>query len=203
MTQSIENKVLEYLKHRQKGKIYFTNDFATLGTSESIRKSLSNLVKKDILIRLTQGIYLYPKIDKELGVLYPSVDDVCRAIAKRDKARIEPTGIFALHSLGLSTQIPVNVVYLTDGIPRKIKYGNRTIKFKKTAPKNLAMKGKVSSLVITALKQIGKGNVSQEVELQLTKVLKKESVENVRHDAKLAPEWIYKLIFQLLNNFEK
>lgn len=203
MTQSIENKVLEYLKHRQKGKIYFINDFATLGTSESIRKSLSNLVKKDILIRLTQGIYLYPKIDKELGVLYPSVDDVCRAIAKRDKARIEPTGIFALHSLGLSTQIPVNVVYLTDGIPRKIKYGNRTIKFKKTAPKNLAMKGKVSSLVITALKQIGKENVSQEVELQLTKVLKKESVENVRHDAKLAPEWISKLIFQLLNNFEK
>lgn len=203
MTQSIENKVLEYLKHRQKGKIYFTNDFATLGTSESIRKSLSNLVKKDILIRLTQGIYLYPKIDKELGVLYPSVDDVCRAIAKRDKARIEPTGIFALHSLGLSTQIPVNVVYLTDGIPRKIKYGNRTIKFKKTAPKNLAMKGKVSSLVIAALKQIGKENVSQEVELQLTKVLKKESVENVRHDAKLAPEWISKLIFQLLNNFEK
>ncbi len=203
MTQSIENKVLEYLKHRQKGKIYFTNDFATLGTSESIRKSLSNLVKKDILIRLTQGIYLYPKIDKELGVLYPSVDDVCRAIAKRDKARIEPTGIFALHSLGLSTQIPVNVVYLTDGIPRKIKYGNRTIKFKKTAPKNLAMKGKVSSLVITALKQIGKENVSQEVELQLTKVLKKESVENVKHDAQLAPVWISKLIFQLVNNFQK
>ncbi len=203
MTQSIENKVLEYLKHRQKGKIYFTNDFATLGTSESIRKSLSNLVKKDILIRLTQGIYLYPKIDKELGVLYPSVDDVCRAIAKRDKARIEPTGIFALHSLGLSTQIPVNVVYLTDGIPRKIKYGNRTIKFKKTAPKNLAMKGKVSSLVITALKQIGKENVSQEVELQLTKALKKESVENVKHDAQLAPVWISKLIFQLVNNIEK
>ena len=200
MTQSIENKVLEYLKHRQKGKMYFTNDFATLGTSESIRKSLSNLVKKDILIRLTQGIYLYPKIDKELGVLYPSVDDVCRAIAKRDKARIEPTGIFALHSLGLSTQIPVNVVYLTDGIPRKIKYRNRTIKLKKTAPKNLAMKGKVSSLVITALKQIGKENVSQEVEFQLTKALRKESVENVKHDAQLAPVWISKVIFRLVNN---
>ncbi|HOG20478.1 MAG TPA: DUF6088 family protein [Paludibacteraceae bacterium] len=203
MAQSIENKVLEHLKYRQRGKIYFTNDFATLGTSESIRKSLSNLVKKDILIRLTQGIYLYPKIDKDLGVLYPSVDDVCRAIAKRDKARIEPTGIFALHSLGLSTQIPVNVVYLTDGIPRKIKYGNRTIKFKKTAPKNLAMKGKISSLVIAALKQIGKENVSQEVELQLTKALKKESVENVKHDAQLAPVWISKLIFQLVNNIEK
>lgn len=69
MTQSIENKVIEYLKDKQKGKIYFSNDFASLGNSESIRKSLSNLVKKELLIRLTQGIYLYPKIDKEFGVL--------------------------------------------------------------------------------------------------------------------------------------
>ena len=203
MTQSIENKVIEYLKDKQKGKIYFSNDFASLGNSESIRKSLSNLVKKELLIRLTQGIYLYPKIDKEFGVLYPSVDDVCRAIAKRDKARIEPTGVFALHSLGLSTQIPVNVVYLTDGIPRKIKYGNRTIKFKKTAPKNIAMKAKVSSLVVAALKQLGKENVTQEVELQLRKALEKESVENVQHDARLAPEWISRIILNLVNSSEK
>jgi hypothetical protein len=203
MTQSIENKVLEHLKNNLKGKIYFSNDFASLGSSESIRKSLSNLVKREVIIRLTQGIYLYPKIDKELGILYPSVDDVCRAIAKRDKARIEPTGVFALHSLGLSTQIPVNVVYLTDGIPRKIKYGNRTIKLKKTAPKNLAMKGKVSSLAIAALKQLGKENVTQEVELQLTKALKKESLENIQHDARLAPEWISKLILNLTKYSEK
>jgi hypothetical protein len=203
MTQSIENKVIEYLKDKQKGKIYFSNDFASLGNSESIRKSLSNLVKKELLIRLTQGIYLYPKIDKEFGVLYPSVDDVCRAIAKRDKARIEPTGVFALHSLGLSTQIPVNVVYLTDGIPRKIKYGNRTIKLKKTAPKNLAMKGKVSSLVVSALKQLGKENVTQEVKLQLVKALKKESIDNIEHDARLAPEWISRIILNLINSSEK
>lgn len=203
MTQSIENKVIEYMKGKQKGKIYFSNDFASLGSSESIRKSLSNLVKKEVLIRLTQGIYLYPKIDKEFGVLYPSVDDVCRAIAKRDKARVEPTGVFALNSLGLSTQIPVNVVYLTDGIPRKIKYGNRTIKFKKTAPKNLAMKGKVSSLAVTALKQLGKDNVTQEVELQLIKALRKESIENIQHDARLAPEWISRIILNLINSSEK
>ena len=135
MTQSTDNKLIEHLKYRQKGKIYFSDDFTSIANADSIRKSLSVLVKKGILIRLTQGIYLYPKVDAEFGVLYPSVDDVSKAIAKRDKARIEPTGIFALHSLGLSTQIPVNVVYLTDGIPRKIKYGNRVIKFKKTAPK--------------------------------------------------------------------
>jgi hypothetical protein len=199
MTQSTDNKTIEFLKYRAKGKIYFLDDFASIGSSESIRKSLSVLVKRGTLVRLTQGIYLYPKIDAEFGVLYPSVDDVCKAIAKRDKARIEPTGVFALHSLGLSTQIPVNVVYLTDGIPRKIKYGNRFIKFKKTAPKNLSMKGKVSGLAIAALKQLGKNGITPEVQLQIAKALKKESPENIKHDIQLAPEWISKLILSLIN----
>jgi len=199
MTQSTDNKTIEFLKYRAKGKIYFLDDFASIGSSESIRKSLSVLVKRGTLVRLTHGIYLYPKIDAEFGILYPSVDDVCKAIAKRDKARIEPTGVFALHSLGLSTQIPVNVVYLTDGIPRKIKYGNRFIKFKKTAPKNLSMKGKVSGLAIAALKQLGKNGITPEVQLQLAKALKKESPENIKHDIQLAPEWISKLIFSLIN----
>ena len=92
MTQSIENKVLEHLINKQKAKIYFQNDFASLGGSDSIRKSLSNLVKREVIIRLTQGIYLYPKIDKELGVLYPSVDDVCRTIAKETKQELNLLG---------------------------------------------------------------------------------------------------------------
>ena len=199
MTQSTDNKTIEFLKYRAKGKIYFLDDFASIGSSESIRKSLSVLVKRGTLVRLTQGIYLYPKIDAEFGILYPSIDDVCKAIAKRDKARIEPTGVFALHSLGLSTQIPVNMVYLTDGIPRKIKYGNRFIKFKKTAPKNLSMKGKVSGLAIAALKQLGRNGITPEVQLQLARALKKESPENIKHDIQLAPEWISKLILSLIN----
>lgn len=199
MIQSTDNKVIEFLKYRTRGKIYFLDDFASIGSPESIRKSLSVLVKRGTLVRLTQGIYLYPKNDAEFGILYPSVDDVCKAIAKRDKARIQPTGVFALHSLGLSTQIPVNMVYLTDGIPRKIKYGNRFIKFKKTAPKNLSMKGKVSGLAIAALKQLGKNGITQEVQQQLANVLKKELPQNIKHDVQLAPEWISKLIISLIN----
>lgn len=198
MVQSVDNKLIDYLKYRPKGKIYFLGDFALLASADSIRKSLAVLENKGILVRLTQGIYLYPKIDPEFGVLYPSVDDVCRAIAKRDKARIVPTGVFALHSLGLTTQIPNNVVYLTDGIPRKIKYRNRTIKFKKTAPKNLSMKGKISRLVIAALKEIGKDNITKDIQTQLGNVLKTESIENINHDARLAPAWISKIMLSLV-----
>jgi hypothetical protein len=203
MTKSIDIKIKEHLKYRAKGSIYFPEDFASIANSESIRKSLSVLVKSGILIRLMQGVYFYPKIDPEFGILYPSVDDVCKAIAKRDKARIQPTGVFALHSLGLSTQIPVNLVYLTDGIPRNIKYGNRIIKFKKTSPKNLSMKGNICSLVIAALKQLGKDNITKEIQQQLKKALKKETIENIKHDAHLAPEWISKLMFSIINLSEK
>lgn len=200
MTQSAENKIINYLKYRPKGKIYFLDDFSLLSNSESIRKSLSVLAKKGIRIRLTQGIYLYPKIDKEFGVLFPSIDDVCHEIVRRDKARIEPNGIFVINRLGLSTQVPMNVVYLTDGIPRKINYRNRITKYKKTAPKNLSMKGEISCLVVFALKVIGENGVTDEMKLQLSQVLMRENLSNIRHDALLAPKWVSELM-QSLNRY--
>ena len=92
------------------------------------------------------------KKDEILGILYPSIEEIGKAIAKRDKARIIPTGAFAQHLLGLSTQIPMNVIYLTDGSARKIKIGKQTIVFKKTSPKNLSYENQLSSLIIQSLK---------------------------------------------------
>jgi hypothetical protein len=65
--------------------------------------------------------------------MLPTTEQIAEAIAKRDKARIIPTGAYALHMLGLSTQIPMNVVYLTDSSARKVKVGKQTIVFKKTS----------------------------------------------------------------------
>ena len=147
-----------------------------------------------MLIRLAHGIYLYPKIDKELGILYPSTEEIAKAIARRDKARIIPTGVYALNRLGLSTQVPMKIVYLTDGAARSIKIGKRTISFKKTSPKNLMTKGEISMLAIQALKELGQNNIDDEIFKQLIIVLKKETEENILHDAKLAPAWINKIL---------
>ena len=95
-----------------------------------------------------------------------------------------------MNALGLSTQIPINVVFYTDGSARKIDLGRRTILFKKTSPKNLATIGKISTLVIQALKEIGKEKVTeQEIDLILDK-LSNEEPFRLEHDIKLAPEWI-------------
>lgn len=190
----IESKVAEALKELPKGSILFVDDFLDFGNSESIKKALYRLKEKDLLIRLAHGIYLYPKKDKDLGVLYPSAEEIAIAIAKRDRARIIPTGVQALNKLGLSTQIPLKAVFLTDGAARSIKIGKRTITFKKTSPKNLLAKGEISGLVIQALKSIGQHKIENDMLIKLLTSLKKEKKEIILHDAKLAPAWINRIL---------
>lgn len=194
----VENKIAKALKSYPKGSVLFTVDFLDYGNPESVKKALLRLKEKEILVRLAHGIYLLPKIDKELGVLFPSTEDIAKAIARRDKARIVPTGVQALNKLGLSTQVPMKVVYLTDGAARSIKVGKRTITFKNTSPKNLLAQGEISSLVIQALKTIGQSKVDAETLVKIQTLLKKEKVENRLNDAKLAPAWINKIIIQTI-----
>ncbi len=194
MTKSVQNRIENKIKSMKRGSIIFPSNFDGIGNVEVVKKSLLRLENKKFLIRLAHGIYLYPKQDKLLGNLHPSIEEIANAIADRDKARIIPTGIKALNQLGLSNQIPMNIVFLTDGAARSIVVGKRIIKFKRTTPKNLAVIGEITSLIIQALKEIGKDNVTPK---QLEKIrihLEKEKQENIEHDAKLAPVWISKIM---------
>lgn len=194
MTKSVQTRIENKIKSMKRGSILFPSNFDDIGNVEVVKKSLLRLENKNFLVRLAHGIYLYPKQDKLLGVLYPTIEEIAIAIAERDKARITPTGTTALNKLGLSTQIPMNIVFITDGAPRSIVVGKRTIKFKRTSPKNLAVKGEITSLIIQALKEIGKDNVTAE-QLEKIKIhLEKEKQDIIEHDAKLAPVWISKIM---------
>ena len=192
----VENKIVEQLKLQPQGSVVFVDDFLDYGKPESVKKALSRLKEKEILVRLAHGIYLYPKTDKELGILFPSTEDIAAAIARRDKARIVLTGVYALNKLGLSTQVPMKVVYLTDGATRSINIGKRIIVFKNTSPKNLIAKGEISALVIQALKTIGQSKITDEIVFKIQLLLKKEKRDIALNDAKLAPAWINKIITQ-------
>ena len=121
-------------------------------------------------------------------------------IAKRDHAQIIPAGAAALQKLGLSTQVPMNLVYLTDGAPRKIHIGNQLITFKPTTAKKLATKGRLSSLVIQALQELGKAKLDSELQTRIMQILENENVKNLEHDAKLAPAWIAGILKQAIKN---
>lgn len=197
---SVESKIVEQIKALPAGELLLPADFRELGSSEAVRLSLFRLEKEGVIVRVAQGIYVRPQISKLIGPLTPSAEEVAEAIAKRDRIRIVPTGSYALNALGLSAQVPMNIVLLTDGSPREIKVGKRTIKFKKTTPKNLLAKGKISRLVIQALKEIGNGNVKEAEEQKILEVLKKENVKDLKHDIALAPVWIQKIMNKALTH---
>lgn len=196
--QRTEEQILKKINNHNRGKIFFPVDFVKFGSSDAVRQALVRLENDGELVRLAHGIYLYPKTDSQLGILKPSIGEIAEAIAKRDKAKIIPAGALAMNKLGLSAQVPLNAVYLTDGSPRSIQVGNQIIKFKRTVPKNLKAKGEISSLVILALKEIGNGNVTEQQKEKIIELLKKEKPEHLKHDIKLAPVWIREIMEQSL-----
>ncbi len=196
--KSIEEKIFTKIKKARRGTLFFTDDFLSFGTAKSVSKSLERMVAEDKISRVARGIYARLEIHPVLGELAPSTEAIAEAISKRDKARIMPTGALALNALGLSTQVPMNVVYLTDGSPRTINLGKRKIIFKKASPKNLSAIGRISGLAIQALKTIGRDNVTEEEIQIILKQLEKEDQYRLEHDILLAPEWIRKIMRQAI-----
>lgn len=196
---SIEKHIVGKVKKAKRGSVYFTEDFLRFGSAKAVGKAIERLVEKDEISRVARGMYALLKTHELFGKVQPAAEEIASAIAKRDKARIIPTGVMALNALGLSTQVPLNIVYLTDGSARTVKIGKRTIKFKKASPKNLAAIGAISSLVIQALKEIGKDNATEDEIKIVLRQLKKEEPYRLEHDIKLAPEWVRIIMRKAIN----
>ena len=203
MSIPIIKQIEQKIKSLKKGKILFISDFVEISNDVTIRQSLQRLTKTGIIIRLSHGIYYIPKQDKLLGIIHPSIEKIAEAIAKRDKARIIPTGSYAQYKLGLSTQVPMNIVYLTDGSPRKIQIGKQKINFKKTNPKNLAVKHQLSNLIIQALKTYKDDSVSEEVIKQLKKIITHSNeLEIIKNNIYNAPVRVQKIVLQIIKEIE-
>jgi len=192
--QSTDKKILIKIKKAKKGTLFFADSFVTSGNSKTVNKALERLVNSGEIDRVATGIYVRPEFSKIVGKIHPDIDKIAQAIAKRDRAKIVPTGSYALNRLGLSTQVPMNIVYLTDGAARIVKVRKFTIKFKKTTPRNVSAVGKISKLVIQALRTIGKKNITDDEIRQFQHILKHEKPTHLEHDIWLAPAWIREIM---------
>jgi hypothetical protein len=198
MLNTVEIQILTKIKKARRGALFFVESFLLAANTKAVSKALERLVIKGELDRVAAGIYVRPQTDNIVGKVTPGIEAIAKAIAKRDKARIVPTGIYALNRLGLSTQIPLKVVYLTDGAARKIKVGNTTITFKKTTPKNVMAVGEISRLAIQALRTIGKENATEDEIKKIQQALMKEQKTKLEHDIRLAPAWIREIMKPIL-----
>lgn len=201
MNNSAQHIVKQRVLDSERGTFFFGQDFADVATPETIRKVMQRLEADGTLIRIAPGIYYYPKIDTQygLGALQPSMQDIAEAIARRDKVEIAPTGTYALNKLGLSTQVPANIVFNTNGSSRIIPIGKgKGIQFVHTnSAKKLAYQSRIMMYVVAAIREIGKEHITPE-QLQILKQhLMDANEEDYNHDIQLAPVWVRKILHSL------
>lgn len=188
LTKEIRNTI----ERNGPGRLYMVQDFADLNNDGLVTRALSRLENEGMLIRLAQGLYLYPARNK-YGILFPTIEKIAYAIAEKDKARIIPSGLTALNRLGLSTQVTTNAVYITDATARELAIGNRKIIFKRAAPRNFAYKSDLFPMVVAAMKELGKDGVTDEHLKIIKQVIGKYGdIDEIRYDYNIAPQWIKK-----------
>lgn len=201
--QSIEDKILDSLGKCGRGTVFFADRFSRLGSAERLRKAMEILTKRGSIVRVARGVFCYPKKTpaflKEMGIVseyqMPSSDDIANAIAKRDRIKIAPTALHAQNLLGLSQQMVMNYVYLTDGRAKKVKLENGgLIEFKHTVAKNLAFTNRLAMLITFALKDYGQDGVTDKHIMRIKELLSHEKQEDIERDYPLMPEWIREIL---------
>ena len=193
MQNTVEYKVRRTLTRVRYGTVLFTSSFPQFDL-EYVTKLLAQFEKEGLITRIAKGIYVKAKKTR-FGVIYPSAFELVTEIAKRDKAKIIPTGETAANRLGFSTQIPMNTCFLTSGSSRTLSLGNRTVTLTHGAPKNFAYKGKLMPELVQALRSIGENNITEAVEKRVTQLLNETpETTTIEHDLLLTPVWIRQII---------
>jgi hypothetical protein len=166
----------------------------TLAGRDALDKAFSRLTTDGKIRRIGRGLYDVPRYSELLKTtLGPSMDQIAKAIARKHGWRIQPTGAQAANMLNLSTQVPAQAVYLSDGPTKEMPFGNRTLYFKKTSPKKLAA-GELGGLLINALKDMGRERVTPELIAKLRRRFDDRQKKELLADARLGPDWIFEVI---------
>ena len=193
----MENAVVQQIRKRitrsKFGEIFFVSSFPQYDV-EYVTKLLAIFEKEGLVTRIAKGVYVKARKTR-FGILYPSAYELVKEIAKRDKAKVIPTGATAANRLGFSTQVPMNTIFLTTGSGRKLKLGNRTVTLKHGAPRNFAFRGKLMQELVQALRSMGENNLTKEDEGQIAKLLAETpEKDTIGHDLLLAPVWMRQII---------
>ena len=198
MNQSTENKAYNRIRSRGRGWAFSQHDFARLGTRESIDIALHRLHRKGLIRRVIRGIYDYPRASELLGrQLGPDLDQVAQGLARKFGWQIQASGIAAQNVLGLSTQVPAKLVYLSDGPDRRYNIGKTTLEFKHTALKETGFKLRESSLIVHALKSLTRERITSEVLAKIRSWLAPDLRAKVLSDTQTATGWIYAAIREI------
>ncbi|SUP41023.1 DUF6088 family protein [Veillonella criceti] len=143
------------------GKIFSIHDFYDLGKKNTVKSILYRLYEENKIVRLVDGLYTAPKYSNILKeVSYPTATEVAYKIADKFSWTITPTGELALNITGLSTQVPNEYIFVSDGPYREYMYRNKKIIFKHTTNRNITNFSYELAILIQAIRALGKENIN-------------------------------------------
>jgi Family of unknown function (DUF6088) len=194
---SIESAIFSRIKKWGRGCVVLPSSFLDLGSRQAVGVALHRLEKAKSIRRLARGVYDYPIVDTLLGELSPTIEAITKALSERDRFGIQPSGAYALNLLGLSEQVPAKIVFLTEGESRTLKLGPMTIQLRRTTPRNMAASGRVSGLIIQALRSLGKEHVTQTRIDKLRSSIPLKQRKELLKDIALAPAWMHPIFHEI------
>lgn len=172
------------------GTMIFPDSFSGL-SPKYVNNVLGELVADGTILRIAQGIYLKPIVTR-FGVVKPQTNEVVKAIAKRNKESVLPSGQTALNLLGLSEQVPAKITYVTSGSARTIIIDGKPVKFTTSVPKTFMPKNEFMAALFLALKSWKKEELDDNFKQNVVRLLRyhADKRDSMLKDLEFAPKWI-------------
>ncbi len=189
-TATQSQRILQRVAKKGRGWAFTPHDFADLGDPRGVGMTLTRLVRDGKIRRIARGIYDQPHPHPLLGQAGATSDAVVAAVARNKNLRLMPSPAVAANQLGLSIQVPAQLIYHTDGAPAIVQLGKRQIVFRRNSGRNLALAGRASGLVSQGLRDLGKGNVTADHLAHLRKRLDAHARKELAQDIDQVPAWM-------------
>ena len=198
------NQIRGNIERAEAGSVFVSTDFTDITDKKTVNMGLIRLADEGLIKKILFGVYYKPESSELLGeAVAPSPNKVAHALARNFGWTIVPCGDTALNLLGLSTQVPSQWVYVSDGAYKEYTFDNTTIKFKRTTNKEISKVSYKTALTIQALKALGKENITEQVISRLKKILTDEEKEKMLAESKSATSWVLELIKVICKDEEK
>lgn len=198
MAKGYMQEIRERILSAEEGSVFSTSDFADIADTNTVSSALYRLIQDGILRRILNGVYEKPKYSKLLDE-YVAADPeaVANALARSYHWTIAPCGNTALNLLGLSTQVTAVWSYISDGPYKTYEWNSTKLEFKHRTNKEITGLSYMTSLVIQALKTLGRSNITPEVIQMLSEKLTDKDKQACLKEATESTDWVYDTIRQI------
>lgn len=203
MAQIESHKILAWIYGKGRGSVFTPKDLRTLASNDNLRITLRRLTAEGKIRRLLRGVYEYPEFSRLLNApASPDPDAIARAIARAHGWTILPEGNTALNLLGLSTQVPAQWQYFSDGPTKSIHWFGGVLAFKHRANKETTGLSPETALLVQALKTLGEDHVDGTVLCTLRERISEKAFARAAREARYATSWVYEIIKRLAEKKE-